>query len=66
MDKWILYKEFDVYKLTPEANYNTYGCNASKVITLNNCKTVNEALDCAVSHGWLEQNIINRTGEDYA
>lgn len=62
-EKFVLYKQFGKYCITPESNYDNMYTDASKVTKLT-CDCAKDAVDTLIMYGVLsEEEIINKTGE---
>jgi hypothetical protein len=62
-EKFVLYKSFGKYCVTPESNYDNLYTDDSKITKLT-CDSAKDAIDTLVMYGVLsEEEIINKTGE---
>lgn len=62
-EKYVLYKSFGRYCVTPESNYDNLYTDAGKITKLT-CDSARDAIDTLVMYGVLsEEEIINKTGE---
>lgn len=62
-ERFVLYKSFGKYCITPESNYDNLYTDESKITNLN-CDSARDAIDTLVMYGVLsEEEIINKTGE---
>jgi hypothetical protein len=44
MEKYVIYRDIWGYKVTPESNYNSRIQDARKIIKLNDCKSMADAV----------------------
>ena len=62
-EKYVLYKQFGKYCVTPESNYDSLYTDANKITKID-AECARDAIDTLVNYGYLsEEEIINMTGE---
>lgn len=63
MEKYVIYKDLYGYKLTTEANYNARIQDARKIISLNDCENMSDAITLVKMFCSLNDENIIKIGE---
>lgn len=62
-EKYVLYKQFGKYRVTPESNYDTSYTDVNKITKID-AECARDAIDTLVNYGYAsEDEIIDKTGE---